>query len=111
MKTKTIHRIITGFLAAWLAWVEQGAPSGGIFNKLCGLCSNLGNYIIFLDLTDADAKEVKEVFDELLIQSCGNRDTPFNKGWINYASCEDHTKNLKRIAWAKKTLRELQETA
>lgn len=88
---------LTAFYKAYLAWVENGAPTDhAIFKRKYGLCSN------FIDWADSETS-IDELADQFEADGL-NFLHPFNDSPEDYnrdTVSESHHLNEQRIAWVK----------
>ncbi|RQU14211.1 hypothetical protein DF152_17255 [Burkholderia cenocepacia] len=91
------------YLAAYLAWVEAGAPDGSPFRRAWGLCSNV-DLFGFAD-SEAYARVAVEL-SESFVSSGVDPDYPFGGFSVYWDDSERgrHHENEQRLAWIREQL-------
>lgn len=92
--------LLEGYLADWLAWVENGAPQFEPYSRGYGLCSNT-DYYSEAESGNALIDALGAAFDEDDL----DRDYPFGRKAYDNASDND-TMHLDedRLAWVRSKL-------
>lgn len=91
---------LKAFLAAYLAWVDAGAPHKEPFSRRYGLCSNLYDWSLRLDYDGREAleKELDQLFALEGLDECH----PFGGDkYLEARESETQHLNMDRINWVR----------
>lgn len=95
---------LIAFLKAWHDWATNGAPEGEPFNRIYGLCDNIGYFRSF------DERQQDAVYDELTALF-GGKIFPFGTDdeYQELAVSRTQHECPKRLAWVRERLIEAGE--
>lgn len=96
-------KTLLSFLKHWIEWVEAGAPDNEPFSRSKGLCPNARKFGGFATGTEL-ANHLIKTLDNCLF--------PFD-GYIDYITRRElgtQHECPKRLAWVRKTIKELERT-
>jgi hypothetical protein len=97
---------LTEFYRAYAKWLDVGAPEGDPFTRMCGLCSNLADFLVQRRITYAGKfqKELSRQFKQADLRI----DYPFGGETVYFREQTHDTMHLnpQRIAWVRERARE-----
>jgi len=103
--------LLREFLAAWLEWVESGAPESDVFERFVGLCSNLRWYMRNEGASGFDDESEVASLRDIFKSEGLDEDYPFGGPDVYYEEAYDDTSHLneQRLAWVRSKVGQVAE--